>query len=80
MTKPYGIVNKKNITKLHGQDTRLSRYYIKAVNDDSFEWNPNVLPIKRKLSSREDARTYKRSLKNANNWSIVDLRYGEVVR
>lgn len=76
----YAIVNKKNIVKLSGENTTNSRYVVRAVNDDSFNWNPKSLPIKRKLASREAARSYKRALKNPQNWSIVDLRVGEVVR
>lgn len=80
MTKPYAIVNKKNITKLAGENTSASRYMIRAINSDSIDWNPNELTIKRKLTSREAARLYKKQLKNPQNWAIVDLRYGEAVR
>jgi hypothetical protein len=76
----YGIVNKKNIVKLSGANTTNSRYMVRSVNDDSFNWNPKAVPVKRKLTSREAARSYKRALKNPQNWSIVDLRVGEVVR
>ena len=78
--KCYGIVNKKNIVKLSGENTTKSRYMIKPANTTNFVWDANEITIKRKLASREQARAYKRSLKNSNNWSIVDLRHGEVVR
>lgn len=76
----YGIVNKKNIVKLIGQNTTNSRYYVRNITDDSFGWDPKNLPVKRKLATREAARSYKRALKNPQNWSIVNLRVGEVVR
>lgn len=80
MTKNYAIVNKKNIVKLHGENTTNSRYLIRAKNDDSMNWRPELLPIKRKLVSRDIAREYKRTLANPQNWAIVDLRVGAVVR
>lgn len=77
----YGIVNKKNIVKLHGENTTNSRYLIRAVNDTRFSWNPEVVPVRRKFNNRRDARQYKREvLKNPQNWAIVDLNEGAVVR
>lgn len=78
--KKYAIVNKKNIVKLAGENTTNSRYLIRAANDEGFLWRPEKLPVKRKLASRDEARAYKRSIKNPHNWAIVDLNEGSVVR
>lgn len=66
----YAIVNKKHFVP--NGNTTASRYPVVALGDG--------LVVHRRRVSREDARAYKRSLKNPQNWAIIDLRTNEVVR
>lgn len=80
MSNIYGIINKRNLRIIPGENTTKSRYLIASRDLTSFDWDPSKFPIKRKLSSRSLARSYKRGLHNPQNWAIVDLRTGEAVR
>jgi len=78
-TKRYAIVHKKNIVPLFN-DTKYGRYMIRPANYDGFDWEPSYLTVRRRASTREEARAIKKAMSNPRNWAIVDMHNGYAVR
>ena len=74
MSKPYGLVNRNNLVPMG--NTKQSRYPVQSING----WLGLDLPIRKKFSTRDEARDYKRELVTKANWVIVHLPRMEVVR
>ena len=74
MSKPYGLVNRNNLVPMG--NTKKSRYPVQNIKG----WLGLNLPIRKKFSTRGEARDYKRELVTKANWVIVHLPRMEVVR
>ncbi len=69
MTKNWALINKKSITVGAGVNTKSGTYPV-SVTGNPF----------RKFDNRSSARIFKRTLRTANNYAIVNLGASMVAR